>query len=68
MIKGFFDIPIPVNEPVLSYANGTKERQYLLHAIEDMYQKEVDIPMIIGDKEVRGKKKVAIRPPHNHKH
>ena len=35
MSTGFFHIPIPKNEPVLSYAPGTKEREALKKALTD---------------------------------
>jgi 1-pyrroline-5-carboxylate dehydrogenase len=65
MPKGFFKVPVAKNEPIYSYAPGTKERGLLKKAIDDVYAGEVDIPMIIGGKEVRTDKKVEIRPPHN---
>ena len=65
MSNGLFKVPVAKNEPVYSYAPGTKERELLKKAIEDVYAKEIDIPMVIGGKEVRTEKKIAIRPPHN---
>lgn len=66
MTKGFFNVPAPVNEPVLSYAPGSRERSLLKEAISIAYSEQIDIPMYIGGKEVRSDKKVEIRPPHNH--
>ncbi|WP_374165505.1 L-glutamate gamma-semialdehyde dehydrogenase [Arcticibacter sp. MXS-1] len=68
MTKGFFNVPVPVNEPVLSYAPGTRERSLLKEAISTAYSEQADIPMYIGGKEVRTGRKVEIRPPHNHQH
>ncbi|WP_423148836.1 L-glutamate gamma-semialdehyde dehydrogenase [Rubrolithibacter danxiaensis] len=68
MLKGFFNVPAPVNEPILNYAPGSRERALLKEAIEAAYQQEADIPMFIGGKEVRSGTKVAIHPPHNHQH
>ncbi|MGA6120358.1 L-glutamate gamma-semialdehyde dehydrogenase [Sphingobacterium anhuiense] len=68
MIKGFFNVPTPTNEPVYSYAVGTKERKLLKAAIDEARAKQVDIPMYIGGKEVRTDNKVAINPPHDHQH
>lgn len=68
MTKGFFNVPTPVNEPVLSYAPGSKERSLLKEAISKAYSEQVDIPMYIGGREVRTGKKVEIRPPHNLQH
>lgn len=68
MSTGFFHIPIPKNEPVLSYAPGSKERAALKKAIEEARATTLDIPMYIGGDEVRTGKKKTIAPPHDHKH
>lgn len=68
MLKGFFTVPTPTNEPVYSYAPGTKERSLLKEAIAAARATEIDIPMYIGGEEVRTSKKVKITPPHDHKH
>lgn len=66
MVKGFFAVPALTNEPVLSYAPGTKERQLLKDAIYEAYRTREDIPMYIGGREVRTGNTAEIRPPHNH--
>lgn len=68
MLKGFFNVPAPSNEPVYSYAPGTKERALLEAAIRDARAQEADIPMYIGGEEIRTDKKVKITPPHDHQH
>ncbi len=68
MLKGFFNVPVPVNEPVYSYAPGTKERELLQAAIAEARAVEADIPMYIGSEEVRTNKKGRLTPPHDHKH
>ena len=68
MSKGFYSIPHPKNEPVLSYAPGSKERAALKKAIDEARSTVLDIPMHIGAEEVRSGKKKAISPPHDHKH
>lgn len=68
MSNAFFKVPFPKNEPVLSYAPGSKERQLLKKALEDGRSKELDIPMYIGSEEVRTGNKVRLSPPHDHKH
>ncbi|MFN2250771.1 MAG: L-glutamate gamma-semialdehyde dehydrogenase [Anaerolineae bacterium] len=57
-------IPEPVNEPVLSYAPGTPERKALADRVSQMKAEQVDIPAMIGGKEVRTGDTVEIRPPH----
>lgn len=68
MLKGFFNVPQPVNEAILNYAPGSKERALLKAALTDARSKTVDIPMFIDGKEVRTDKKVNIYPPHDHQH
>src|SRR5690606_14510410 len=68
MLKGFFNVPAPVNEPVYSYAPGTPERALLKAAIAEARAEQVDIPMYIGSEEVRTSKKGVLTPPHDHKH
>ena len=68
MSTGFFVVPTPVNEPILSYAPGTKEREMLKSALAEARAKTIDIPMYIGGKEVRSGKTVSIHPPHDHQH
>jgi 1-pyrroline-5-carboxylate dehydrogenase len=67
-MPGFYHVPLPKNEPVLSYAPGSKERQLLKKAIEEMRSKVVDIPMFIGGQEVRTGNKKKVSPPHDHQH
>jgi 1-pyrroline-5-carboxylate dehydrogenase len=65
---GYFNYPMPVNEPVLSYAPGSPEKLALKKALADLKKKTLDIPMYIGGKAVRTGKKVSIHPPHEIKH
>lgn len=68
MATGFFSVPAPKNEPVLSYAPGSKERAALQQALREARSQVLDIPMYIGSDEVRTGKKKAISPPHDHQH
>jgi len=68
MLKGFFNVPQPVNETILNYAPGSKERTLLKEALADARSKTMDIPMYIDGKEVITSKKVNIYPPHDHQH
>lgn len=69
MLKGFFNVPTPVNEPVKSYAPGTPERAELQDTYNKLYkQAPIDVPMYIGSEEVTTSNKVAMHPPHNHQH
>ena len=68
MSTGFFSVPSPKNEPVLSYAPGSSERKKLEQAISAARSMEADIPMYIGADEVRTGNKKRIAPPHDHQH
>ncbi|PCH93013.1 MAG: 1-pyrroline-5-carboxylate dehydrogenase, partial [Bacteroidetes bacterium] len=68
MSKGFFKVPTPVNEPVLSYGPGTKERTELKEMIDKFRSEEIEIPMWIGGKDVKSGNLVPMSPPHDHKH
>ena len=68
MPKGIFKLPEIKNEPVLSYAPGSNERIALKQKLTELQKGGLDIPMIIGGKEIRTNNLHDIRPPHNHKH
>jgi len=68
MSLGSFAYPMPVNEPVLSYAPGTVERKRLKEVLTELKKQQMDVPMYIGSKEVRTNKKLPLHPPHELKH
>lgn len=68
MPKGIYKVPTAVNEPIKSYAAGSAERKELQAMLKELRSKEIDIPMYIGDKEVRSENKTRLAPPHDHKH
>lgn len=68
MQYGDFYYPLPVNEPVLSYAPGSAEKKNLKKVLKELKSSKVDVPMYIGAEEVRTGKTINIRPPHEHKH
>ena len=68
MSNGFYSVPSPRNETVLTYGPGTKERSELKKAIGAARANQVDIPMYIGGDEVKSGNKKPISPPHDHKH
>lgn len=68
MNLGYFNYPLPANEPVLTYGPGTPERAALKKALKELKSEEADIPMYIGGEQVRTGKKTAIHPPHETAH
>jgi len=61
-------IPTPVNEPVLPYAPGSRERSELKQALKDLSGRQIEIPVVIGGKEIRTGKTVDTVMPHCHRH
>ena len=68
MNNGHYSLPLPTNEPILSYAPGSPERTKLKEVLNELKSVVLDVPMYIGSKEVRTNKKMAMRPPHERKH
>jgi 1-pyrroline-5-carboxylate dehydrogenase len=68
MIHGNVRPPTPVNEPNLSYAPGTPERDGLKAALSRMSGEQVEIPLVIGGKRVHTGTLTDIRMPHRHAH
>src|SRR4051812_21772876 len=68
MNLGYFNYPMPANEPVLNYAPGSPEKLALKKALAELKGQETDIPMYIGGEEIKTSNKIAIRPPHEIQH
>lgn len=68
MPKGIFNVPVAKNEPVLSYAPGSPERAEVKRTIDELRSREVELPMVIGGKDVFTDRKVRMFPPHEINH
>ena len=68
MGKGFFNVPIAVNEPVKSYAPGSPERKAVSEAYKSMFNSKVEVPLYINGKDVKTGNTRTMSPPHDHKH
>ncbi len=68
MPNAFLKVPNPKNEPILAYAPNTPQRLALQETLAKMSSEPQDIPMYIGNEEVRTQNKVAISPPHDHQY
>jgi 1-pyrroline-5-carboxylate dehydrogenase len=65
---GIFRIPTPVNEPVKDYAPGSPERASLQLRLEQMKSERIEIPLVIGGKDVTtGNLRQAVMP-HDKEH
>ena len=53
MPNGIVPIPPPVNEPVRNYGPASPEKAPLKAKLKEMLAEEIEIPLIIGGKEVR---------------
>jgi 1-pyrroline-5-carboxylate dehydrogenase len=63
-----YRVPLPVNEPILSYAPGTSERQRLKTKLSAMSAEKIEIPLVIGGKEIRTGDIGTQVMPHRHAH
>jgi 1-pyrroline-5-carboxylate dehydrogenase len=61
-------IPPPVNDPNRSYAPGSPERAELKARLKTMAGERIDIPLVIGGKEIRTGKMAKAIMPHAHQH
>ncbi|MFD2917401.1 L-glutamate gamma-semialdehyde dehydrogenase [Psychroserpens luteus] len=68
MGKGFFNVPIAINEPVKSYAPGSPERDEVLKAYKKMFNETIDVPMYINGKDVKTGNTKTMSAPHDHQH
>lgn len=68
MGKGFFNVPIAVNEPVKSYAPGSPEREAVLAAYNDMWNTTIDVPLYINGQDVTTGNTKTMSAPHDHQH
>src|SRR5690242_18140743 len=68
MSLGNFRYPMPVNEPVLTYAPGNAERVALKNTLKELKGQQIDVPMTIGGKEVRSGNLTVLHPPHEIAH
>ena len=65
---GIRRVPQPVNEPNKAYAPGSAERTELKARLKQMAAEHIEIPLVIGGKEVRTGRTAHAVMPHDHKH
>ncbi len=58
----------PINEPIYGYLEGSTERKLLLEEVEKQKKQQIEIPLIIGGKEVKTGKLGKVVMPHDHQH
>lgn len=68
MSNGYFKVEMPKNELVKAYLPGSPERASLKKELERQSAQVVQVPMIIGGKEVWTERKTKAVMPHDHAH
>jgi 1-pyrroline-5-carboxylate dehydrogenase len=68
MGKGFFEVPLAINEPIKSYAPGTPERDEVLKQYKEYFDGSLEVPLYIGSDEITTSNTRNMSPPHDHKH
>lgn len=68
MKNSIVTFPVPANEPVKSYLEGSPERVALDAELKRQHETVLDIPLIIGGKEIRTGNTADVVCPHDHKH
>ena len=68
MNNAIINFPVPANEPVKAYLEGSPERIALDEELKRQYNTVVDIPIIIGGKEIRTGNIGKVVCPHEHGH
>ncbi|MGV9414738.1 L-glutamate gamma-semialdehyde dehydrogenase [Nocardia sp. NPDC003693] len=62
-------VPAPANEPVHTYAPGSRERELLTGRLAEISAESVDVPLVIGGKHQPGTgARADIVMPHRHRH
>lgn len=67
MNNAIYNFPMPSNEPVKEYLQGSPERIELDKELQRQMENPIEIPLIIGGKEVRTERTGTVTMPHNHK-
>lgn len=68
MNNAIINFPIPNNEPIKTYLKGSPERAALEEELKRQSKIQLDIPLIIGGKEVRTGNIGKVVMPHDHNH
>ncbi|MBL7047692.1 MAG: aldehyde dehydrogenase family protein, partial [Candidatus Marinimicrobia bacterium] len=61
-------VPKPANEPIKSYAPNSPERARIKDTLKELRSTEIEIPLVIGGKEIKTGNTTTCVIPHNHQH
>src|SRR3989442_9216537 len=67
-MNGIPKIPTPINEPVLGYVPGSPERAELKRTLKELSGRQLEIPLVIGGKDVHTGRTGDLVIPHCHRH
>ena len=67
-MNAILPLAVPANEPVRVYAPGSPEKKSLKRRLREMLGETVEIPLIIGGREVRTGDTAQAVCPHDHGH
>jgi 1-pyrroline-5-carboxylate dehydrogenase len=68
MNNAIYNFREPSNELMLTYEPGSRERELLTNELNRQYSQKIDIPLIIGGKEIRTGKTGKVVMPSEHGH
>ena len=68
MSNGIFKVRVPNNEPIYGYKPGSVEKLELRQTLSQLKEEIIEIPLIIGGKEIKTGNIREVKIPHNHKH
>lgn len=61
-------VPLALNEPVKNYSPGSQERISLQKKMKELQSTSIEIPLIIGGREIRTGNTATCVMPHDHNH
>ncbi len=67
-MNAIFEVKPPINEPIKDYSPLSLERAALDEMLNKLSSEVMDIPLVIGGKEIRTGNTVQSVMPHNHQH
>lgn len=68
MSKAFSQVPLATNEPVRAYAPGSSEVTSLIAKYKEMWNQKIEVPMVIGGKEIKTNTHNRLESPQDHQH
>ena len=66
MANAYFKVPEPYNEPVQSYLPGSPERTAIKSKLKELKSNPIEVPLIIGGREVKTGRTAPLKVPHDH--